>query len=303
MSEKSNLWISRCFLTSVVFVLTMPTVAVAQIASTPTDDASGTLVEIVVTAQKVEQRILDTPLAITAVSGRELERAQISELDDLNNSMPNVSIENSTDVAHITIRGIGITDTQPGSVSAVAYHIDGVYVSRPEAQLDSFFDVDRMEVVRGPQGVLYGRNATAGAINVITRDPTDEYSGYGEVTYGAYNEIATQAAVSGPITNGVSARLAVQTMDRGGYGSQGMPDHQATAYNGPPDSVGYSLPLDDKKTQALRLKIKLEPTTTVKILISADYFHEDDAAGLLTYLRPGGAGVPPPHAMYGAGLA
>ncbi|WP_420605519.1 TonB-dependent receptor [Novosphingopyxis sp.] len=247
------------------------------------DDPIG---EIIVTAQKRSETLQETPLSISAVTGDELAQKQVTNINQLNGLVPNVQINTANGVAHITIRGIGIEFTQPGGEANVAYHVDGVYVSRPTATTDSFFDVERLEVVRGPQGTLYGRNATGGAINVITRNPTDYLSGYANVSVGNYGSVETAAAISGPLTDGVSARLAFATSDRGGYGEQ-----------------GNNLPLDNQHTKAIRAKLKIEPLDVFSVVLSGDYFHQDDYSGTFNYIRIGDNGLPNVDVQFGGVIA
>lgn len=259
---------------------------VATEGATSQGGDAGPIGEIVVTAQKRSQSLQDTPLSISAVTGETLADQQITNINQLNSIIPNVQINTANGVAHITIRGIGIEFTQPGGEANVAYHVDGVYVSRPTATTDSFFDVDRIEVVRGPQGTLYGRNATGGAINVITRNPTDYLNGYVGVGIGNYGSIETSGAISGPIAPGVSARIAFQTADRGGFGEQG---------NG--------VPLDNLHTRAVRGKLMLEPTDGFSFLVSGDYFHQDDYSGTFNYIRRGDNGLPNVDTLFGGIIA
>ncbi|MGE4323413.1 MAG: TonB-dependent receptor [Sphingobium sp.] len=232
--------------------------------------ASAVTDEIVVTAQHRAQSLQDTPLAISALTGDALRSTGATDISSLGNALANVSINVANGVPRITIRGIGSVVSQSNGESQVAFHVDGVYIGRPVATTDGMFDIERMEVVRGPQGTLYGRNATGGAINLITADPTDTLSGYAEGTVGNYSLFRFEGAISGPITDTLSARLAVQTVDRGGYGH---------------DGAGRDL--DDQKSRAVRAKLKYEPSPDFKMVLSAEYFHQDDFSSALHYAGPG----------------
>lgn len=242
----------------------------AQEAASAAASSSEESGEIIVTAQRRTESLLDTPLAITALSGADLREKGTVDITELGNSLPNVNINVANGIPRISIRGIGSPTSQPTTDSQVAFHVDGVYVGRPVATNDALFDIERVEVVRGPQGTLYGRNATGGALNVITGEPTDSLSGYGELTVGNYNLVRIDGAISGPLSDKISVRLAGQAVERGGYGHDGM-----------------GRDIDDLSTRAVRGKIRYDVTPNVRIQLSAEYFHQDDAAAGLHYVGPG----------------
>ncbi|MDY0067576.1 MAG: TonB-dependent receptor [Steroidobacteraceae bacterium] len=163
------------------------------------EQESFTLERVVVTARKQEESLQDAPIAISAITGEGLREAQVSNLVDVEGSMPNVNFGARLSAGVPTIRGVGFTILAAGTSSNVAMHVDGVYVGRPAATAASFFDIERIEVVRGPQGTLYGRNATGGAINLITGQPTVEPDGFIDVTVGNYNSRRLEGAVGGAI--------------------------------------------------------------------------------------------------------
>jgi iron complex outermembrane receptor protein len=138
--------------------------------------------EVVVTAQRRSENLQKTPLTISAVTGEKLESQGIKTVVDLANQVPALQITSSgAGAAQIFLRGIGSTNTTEVGDPAVAYHIDGIYIARSTSVGALFYDIDRVEVLRGPQGTLYGRNATAGAINVITKQPKFDYEANGTV--------------------------------------------------------------------------------------------------------------------------
>jgi iron complex outermembrane recepter protein len=186
-----------------------------------------------------------------------------------------VSVGYSTGQAQIAIRGIGFATLNPGDEGRVAYYIDGVYIARPSAQLGSFFDVDRVEVLRGPQGTLYGRNATGGAFNVFARKPTTELSGYLNVTAGNYGLISTNGAISGPLSDTLSARLAFQTTNRGGYGKNLFLDKS----------------INDANTTSGRASLRWKPNDKFDLDLSANYHREHDRNYALLSFGPGTPGV------------
>ena len=139
------------------------------------NDAPGAIAEIVVTAQKQSQSMQDVPISITAITAEILAATQVNNIADLSNSIPNVQINsfsNSPDSAVFTIRGVGVNDADPYVGTTVSVVVDGVVVGVNTAALLSLFDIDRVEVLRGPQGTLFGANTTGGVINVITKQPT-----------------------------------------------------------------------------------------------------------------------------------
>ena len=130
----------------------LPAVATAQDEQTSDDDR--VMNAVIVTAQKREESLQEVPLAITAASGEDLNERQISDVKSLSSIAPNLNVGDFAGQARISLRGIGFDTINPGAEGRVAYHVDGVYVSRPAAQLGTFFDAQRVEVLRGPQGTL-----------------------------------------------------------------------------------------------------------------------------------------------------
>ena len=254
----------------------IPALAMAQATD---QDNSGSFGDIVVTAQKRAESIQDTPLSISALGAEALSARNITDVTGIGNMAPNINVNSPNGNTHISIRGIGAENTQPGFEASVAFHLDGVYISRPSSTADGLYDIERIEVVRGPQGTLYGRNATGGAVNVITAGPTDTLDGFGKVSLGNYGLVQTEGAVGGPLGDGISARIAFQTVDRGGWGMSGIRGNNETRIN-------------DKKTRAVRGKLKLEPSDSFSLLIAADYFWESDNGGLMNWIRRGNNGRP-----------
>jgi iron complex outermembrane recepter protein len=172
--------------------------AFAQTAvSANTGDA---LEEIVVSATKTGlTRLQDTPMAITAFDADQLAKSGVNNVKDLVEFAPGLNIAQAQVNAQISIRGIGSSNIYAGSDPDVTMQVDGVYIARPAAQFADFVDIDRIEVLRGPQGTLYGRNAVGGTINVISRTPGDEFQAEQALTLGNYATVQEQAYVSGPL--------------------------------------------------------------------------------------------------------
>ncbi len=175
MNAKFSLY-HRAMTTSALGVLALcalPQQAMAQ--TTAPDDAASEAGQgdIVVTAQRRAQSLSDVSLSVSAIDGDTLVDTNTAGLESLQNLVPSVSFGNDFNFAKLFIRGIGLSSSLPGVDPSVALHVDGVVVSLAQAQLGSMFDLERVEVLRGPQGTLYGRNATGGAVNLITARPTE----------------------------------------------------------------------------------------------------------------------------------
>ena len=180
--------------------------------------------EIVVTAQKRSENLQDVPIAVTALNAEALQNKRVDNLLGLSGLAPSLQIKTDDNAANprIFIRGVGVNDFNPSTASAVGIYVDGVYIASPLAQLASFYDLQQVEVLRGPQGTLYGRNTTGGAINVTTRKPSDTYEGNLSFEYGRFNEVNIQGGVGGPLVpdkvlfrlSGVYARDDGYTLDR-----------------------------------------------------------------------------------------
>lgn len=224
----------------------------------PTQD--DTLADIVVTAQRTSESLVRAPLAITAIGGEDLAKQQITGVAALTASVPNFSFGTYGGTARLAIRGVGFDAINPGAEGRVAYYVDGVYFSRPATTASGFFDIARVEVLRGPQGTLYGRNATAGALNISTQDPGSTLKGYYNQTIGNYGALSEEGAVSVPLSPKVSARVAVRFENRDGYGRNLLTGHD----------------VDDANTQSVRAKLRFEPNSALTVLLAGDYHRERD---------------------------
>lgn len=184
-------------------------------------DTDGTRIDdIVVTAQRREQRGNDVGIAINVLSGDELARAGIKQVVDLASLTTNVQIKNTlgNSVPNVTIRGIGLNDYASNNNPAAGIYVDNVYLVSPAMLSFGLFDVDRVEVLKGPQGDLYGRNTTAGAINVISRRPTSTPEFELAGGFGTYQSFQVNGAAGGPLTSTLSGRVAFTTeQQRSGY--------------------------------------------------------------------------------------
>jgi len=166
--------------------------------------------EILVTAQGGTQNLQDVGASVAAFDADYLEALGAQNIADISQFTPNLEIRTVFAASNPTlfIRGVGLRDFNANSSSAVAVYNDDIYMNSPAGQLGQLFDVQQVEVLRGPQGTLYGRNASAGAIRVVTRKPSGDTNGYARTTYGKYNEVEVEGAMEVPITDTVSIRVA-----------------------------------------------------------------------------------------------
>jgi iron complex outermembrane receptor protein len=238
-------------------------VSAQETTSGPAAEEKGAepgLQEIVVTAEKRKERLQDVPIAITAITGDTLDRAGARNISDLTASTPNVNFQPVSVVpsgAITFIRGIGERSVDPLVDQPNAINIDGVYIQGSHGALFDTFDLDRVEVLRGPQGTLQGRNATGGAINLFTRRPSlAQMRLRGEVDYGRFNTWTAKAAVDGPLMQDkLAAKLAVMSTDSDGY----VRNVFAGGHSG------------GRKYTDVRFGILYTPTSNFDVYLSGDY--------------------------------
>jgi iron complex outermembrane receptor protein len=178
------------------------------------------LEEVVVTAQKHSQDVQDIGVAISAVSGQDAQALRIQQPLQLSTISPSLSTMNSTTDATplFLVRGIGLDDFNTNNSSGVGTYIDEVFASFPGFLTEDLFDLDRIEILKGPQGTLYGKNTAGGAINLISKRPTDDFQGYVDLDFSRWETTDVTAAVSGPLTDSIKARLAATATIQGeGY--------------------------------------------------------------------------------------
>ena len=175
---------------------------------------------IIVSATKRAESVQDIPLSVTTFSQAQLDIKGASNLAGIQESTPNLNFSVQSagqNVARVTLRGVGTETLVGGGDPGVALHIDGVYVGRNSAAAGDVFDVERLEVLRGPQGTLYGRNATGGSINIITKKPTFENEGYVDFTVGNYNERRVRGVANVPLSDNLSSRISIFSQSHDGY--------------------------------------------------------------------------------------
>lgn len=183
--------------------------------------SSGGVEEIIVTAEKQEANVQSVPLSVTPISGADIERLHIQNAQDLNGTVPNLQITKNSGVgtaAGVVIRGIGeVNNPTPYAGKEVSIVVDGVEQGTNQLGLTDQYDLERIEVLSGPQGTLFGANTTGGVINIVTRQPTGEYGAYGIVTMGNYNTRNIQAAVNFPLTDDLAAKISFSHRGNDGF--------------------------------------------------------------------------------------
>jgi len=225
------------------------------------------LEEIVVTAQKREQSLMDIPLAVSAFSGDDLDRIGVADLRDLANDIPTFHTETSfSGNVTTTLRGIQtISATDP----AVAYHIDGIYLPRESTVLVMLHDVERMEVLRGPQGTLYGRNATAGAINVVSKRPTDRFEGRLDLGFGNLDWINAKGVVNLPASDLFKLRASFVVDRRDAFRGT---DGSINLFSGEPFTIPADDSFENSDKETVRISALFEPNERFTWYVTGEYF-------------------------------
>lgn len=279
--------------------LSSPALAQAQPAEAMQDadaQADGRLADIVVTAQKRSQNVQDTPLSITAVDGDALVKAGIQQVGELNRIDPSLQISAGAGVLTTFMRGVGNPVTTAGNEASVPVYIDDVYFIRAAAPFFDLASVDRVEVLKGPQGTLFGRNASGGVISVYTRDPsTSEFSGELRGGYGNYDTVDLKGYINIPISEWLAANYSISYHNqRQGWGrNKALVDPFNT-------SKGYLPGGDDywkDKSLSMRGKILAELTDTTTVKLIGYYQDSTSEIGFNARALPGSIGGTPdgPH--------
>lgn len=270
------------------------TSAAGSAASPPADADTG---EIIVTALRRSESVLKVPAAISVVGGGDLKTVGVNTVTDLQNLIPGLNIGTGGFGINISIRGITSTDQTSKGELGIAYNVDGAFVGRGQEQGLPYFDVERVEVLRGPQGTLYGRSSTGGAINVITKKPTiGAFEGYGKFEYGNYNAVRGEAAINIPVSDMIAVRVAGNFNRRDGYlKAQGFSIVDTNAV--PPTSSytfapGNQKAKNDQSDQTGRVSIVIKPSDDVTFIGIATIGHQGGVGpgtALLDSLNAGGS--------------
>ena len=237
-------------------------------ADTATDDSDNT--PIIVTAQGRAQLLSDVPVAISAVSAETLQNSGANDIRQLNQVAPSLLVSSTGSEANgsARIRGIGTVGDNPGLESSVPVFIDGVYRSRSGIGLNELGEIDRVEVQRGPQGTLGGRNSSAGLISIYSKKPSFEFGATGEVTYGNYDYWRIGGSVTGPITDTLAARIDGIWVKRDGF----LKD------------AANNTDVNDRDRYFVRGQLLFEPTDALSIRLIADYTSRDEKCCGATYI-------------------
>jgi len=225
------------------------------------DSATG---DIVVTARRTEESLQRVPAAVSSFNERALDRLQATDTTALQGAVPNLNIvqgRGSSNATNIYIRGIGQPDALQTFDPAVGVYVDDVYLSRIRGNQLDLLDVERIEVLRGPQGTLYGKNTIGGAIKFVSRRPGQDFRANGSVAVGNYDQLDLKAAASGPLSSTLAAGFAVMRSKRDGYVKDEVLDRDYT----------------DKNSIGARGTLAFTPSTNVRVDLTADYSHDDAA--------------------------
>ncbi len=241
--------------------------------------------DIVITATKRAQTLQETPVSVSVTTGETLERAQIRDISDLQTVTPSLQVSTlqSSSNTTFTIRGIGNGANNFGIEPSVAVFVDGVFRSRTAGALNDLANVARIEVLRGPQSTLFGKNASAGVISVVTREPQFDFGGSIEASYGNYDAIFVKGDITGPITDNIAFSLDGSYQKRDGY----------------TEIVNLGTDLNDRNRYTARAQLLIEPFDTLSIRAIGDYSRLDEVCCTTNTLIAG----PTAPAIFGVGGA
>ncbi|MEQ1673009.1 MAG: TonB-dependent receptor plug domain-containing protein, partial [Hyphomicrobium sp.] len=245
--------------------LAMPSLAFAQDEAQADDVDSET---IVVTATRRAEALSEVPLAVSAVGGEMMQNSGATDIRQLTQLAPSLLVSSTGSEANgsARIRGIGTVGDNPGLESSVAVFIDGVYRSRSGIGLNELGEVERVEVLRGPQGTLFGRNASAGLIHVISKKPSFDFGGFLEATYGNFDGMRFSGALTGPVTEQLAARIEAVYAKRDGFTRLVSPTGAPTGER-----------VNDRDRLFVKGQLLFQPSDALDIRIIADYTKRDEA--------------------------
>jgi outer membrane receptor protein involved in Fe transport len=252
------------------FAVAMPGVALAQDAEPEAQQGSN---QIIVTASKREQTLQEVPISVSVTSGETIERAQIRDVLDLQTVVPSLRVSQLQSASSTTfiIRGFGNGDNNFGIEPSVGVFIDGVFRSRSAAALSDLNMVQRIEVLNGPQSTLFGKNASAGVISVVTKEPQYEFGGLVEASYGNFNAMVLRGELTGPISENIAWSIDGSYNKRDGYAT----------------IVNLDEEISERNRWSARGQLLIEPSPDFKIRAIADYSKIDEACCQVSTLVAG----------------
>lgn len=268
--------------------------AFAQTASEATDSQAVGLEDIVVTAQKRTENIQDVPIAISAFTAQALESRGIGSVSALAKLTPNVTLDSgsfaggSASVLSAYVRGVGQSDFAINFDPGVGIYVDGIYLGRSIGANTSLFDVERIEILKGPQGTLFGRNSVGGAVNVVTRAPAKEFAFTGEVTTGRFNRFDVRGIVDIPITETLQGSLAFSKEGRDGYVKRVPFPDAAGFFQDPPFETNHNSKPDSEggvNSWTVRGKLHWQASDAIDVMLEGDYSHVDTSNAPIALLK------------------
>ncbi|HEY5070970.1 MAG TPA: TonB-dependent receptor [Caulobacteraceae bacterium] len=260
---KKHLLLVSCALGALVLSSGGAYAATAAAAATATtSETNGTTIgELVVTAERRQENLQDTPIAVTAFSADTLQASKLNGGEDLLLKIPNANYSRTNFGGYnFKIRGIGTDVIGSGGTAGVSINVNELPVSAANFANADFFDVDRVEVLRGPQGTLYGRNATGGAVDIITTQPSSTFGGFGTVEYGNYNTVKVTGAVNIPLAEGLALRLAGTRLVQDGFGFNSFLNQR----------------VDGRDLGSFRGTLSFKPNDRFSAYLLFEHFGEDD---------------------------
>jgi len=256
--------------------------------------AQQQLEEVIVTAERRTTSIQDVPLSVAAISGNDVRVGKITDLNDVAFKVPGVTFnEFNVGEPRIYIRGIGNSSDSAASDQAVGFFFDEVYIGRTGGVGFDLFDLERIEILRGPQGTLYGKNTNGGAINIVTKRPSQENEARLSVSAGNYDMYEVQGMVNGGLTDSISGKLVGQYQQRDGYGDNVITDSEIATLGDLSNSrlIGKSIgasgggdELDDADKRSVRGQLLFELSDTMSLLVGGDY-SRDKTNGTCRHLK------------------
>jgi iron complex outermembrane recepter protein len=257
MSKKPNFMKAMLSLSVASFAMITPSMAYAQDEAQSDEEATGEDPGIIVIAQGREQSLADVPLAVSAVGAETMQNSGANDIRQLNQVAPSLLVSSTGNEANgsARIRGIGTVGDNPGLESSVAVFVDGVYRSRSGIGLNELGEIERVEVLRGPQGTLGGRNASAGQISIISKKPEFQFGAKGEITYGNFDFFRVTGRVTGPISETLAASLDAVYVKRDGF------------YN----DIANNTDVNDRNRFFTRGQLLWEPSDGTSVRLIGDY--------------------------------